>query len=235
MNLLEVHDLHAAYGVVIAIRGVSVSVERGQVVALLGANGAGKSTTLNTVSGLLPSFRGRVIFDGRNITGWRADRIAALGLIQVRAGSQVAPALTVQQNLLMGAYRRSDSAALYADLDDFLQRFPRLDERRHHKAGSLSSSEQRTVAVGRALIAKPRLLMLDEPGAGLESPSADEIFRMIADLKVQGVPILLADQDSRRALPIADHVYVLHRGAVAHQGPADVLRREPGIISAYLA
>lgn len=234
MLLLEVHGLHAHYGAIAALRGVSFNVEAGQVVSLIGAKGAGKSTALNTISGLLRPIQGHIIFDGQNITGWRADQIAALGLAQVPAGRQVTTNMTVTENLMMGAFRRSDSAAVYADLEDIFQRFPRLEERRRHKAGSLNGEEQQMLAVCRALMAKPRLLMLDEPSIGLPPLLANEVFTIIAEIKAQGIPILLVEQDARRALQIADYAYVLERGQIAHEGPAAVLRQDPHIISAYL-
>lgn len=234
MALLEVHNLHVSYGAIIALRGISFVVESGQVVSLIGANGAGKSTTLNTVSGLLHPLQGRVIFDGRDITGWRADQIAALGLVQVPEGRQVIATMTVIENLMMGAYRRSDSAAVYADIDSLFERFPRLAERRYQKAGSLSGGEQQMLAVGRALMAKPRLLMLDEPSMGLAPLLVNEVFNIIADIKAQGVPILLVEQNARKALQIADYTYVLERGTIAHQGAASDLRENDDIISAYL-
>ncbi len=234
MSLLEVHDLHVSYGAIKALRGVSFQVDQGQVVTLIGANGAGKSTTLNAISGLLCPVGGRVIFDGKNITGWRADRVAALGLVQVPEGRQVIATMTVLENLMMGAYRRSDSAAVSADLYDIFERFPRLLERRHQKAGSLSGGEQQMLAVGRALMAKPRLLMLDEPSMGLAPLLVNEVFSIIRDIKAQGIPILLVEQNARKALQVADYAYVLERGVVVHEGRAEALRQDPGIISAYL-
>ncbi len=234
MALLEVHDLHTAYGAFVALHGISLKADVGQVVSLIGAKGAGKSTTLNTISGLLFPFRGRVIFNEKNVTGWRADKIAALGLVHVPEGRQVVASMTVMENLLMGAYRRSDSAAVYADLDEIFERFPRLGENRHYKAGSLSSGEQQLLEIGRGLMTKPRLLVLDEPTRGLTPALVDEIFHTIADIKAQGIPILLAEQNARRTLHIADYAYVLEGGVVTHQGPADVLRQNPGIVSAYL-
>jgi branched-chain amino acid transport system ATP-binding protein len=234
MALLEVHNLHASYGSIIALRGISFAVESGQVVSLIGANGAGKSTTLNTISGLLHPLQGRVSFDGRDITSWRADQIAALGLVQVPEGQQVIATMTVMENLMMGAYRRSDSAAVYADIDSIFERFPRLAERRYQKAGSLSGGEQQMLALGRALMAKPRLLMLDEPSMGLALPLVHEVFDIIADIKAAGVPILLVEQNARKALQVADYVYVLERGTIAHEGAASALRDNDDIISAYL-
>jgi branched-chain amino acid transport system ATP-binding protein len=233
MPLLEVHDIHTSYGAIQALRGVSFSVEQGQVVSLIGANGAGKSTTLNTISGVLKPSRGRVIFDGRDITGWRADRITALGLIQVPEGRQVIATMTVMENLLLGAHLRADSE-IEGDLDDIFRRFVRLNERRTQKAGSLSGGEQQMLAVGRALMARPRLLMLDEPSMGLAPLLVNEVFKIIADIKARGIPILLVEQNARKALGIADQAYVLERGTIAGGGAAADLRADQAIIAAYL-
>ena len=230
MALLEVHDLHAGYGAIRALRGLSFAVEQGQVVSLIGANGAGKSTTLNTISGLIKPTQGRVIFDGRDITGWRADRVTALGLIQVPEGRQVIAPMTVYENLIIGA--RSET--LQADLDDIYARFPRLYERRDQRAGLLSGGEQQMLAVGRALMMRPRLLMLDEPSMGLAPLMVNEVFRIIGDIKNQGIPILLVEQNARKALQIADTAYVLERGRIAHQGDAAKLREDTSVIAAYL-
>ncbi len=234
MALLEVHNLHTSYGAIKALRGVSFKVEQGQVVSLIGANGAGKSTTLNTISGLLQPQQGQIIFDGTDISGWRSDRITGLRLIQVPEGRQIIAPMTVLENLLIGAYRRRDQAAIEQDLDDIFQRFPRLKERRTQKAGSLSGGEQQMLAVGRAMMARPRLLMLDEPSMGLAPLLVNEVFHLIEAIKAQGIPILLVEQNARKALQIADYVYVLERGTVAHEGPAESLREDPSVVAAYL-
>jgi branched-chain amino acid transport system ATP-binding protein len=234
MALLEVHDVHTSYGAIKALRGVSFQVEQGQVVSLIGANGAGKSTTLNSLSGVLKPTQGRIVFDGQDITGWRPDRVNALGLVQVPEGRQIVATMSVLENLSLGAYRRRDNAAIQADLDDIFNRFTRLNERRHQKAGSLSGGEQQMLAVGRALMARPRLLMLDEPSMGLAPLLVSEVFQIIADIKARGVPILLVEQNARKALQIADYAYVLDRGLVAHEGIASELREDRTIISAYL-
>jgi branched-chain amino acid transport system ATP-binding protein len=234
MALLEVHDVHTSYGAIKALRGVSFQVEQGQVVSLIGANGAGKSTTLNSLSGVLKPTQGRIVFDGQDITGWRPDRVTALGLVQVPEGRQIVATMSVLENLSLGAYRRRDQAEIQADLDDIFKRFERLHERRYQKAGSLSGGEQQMLAVGRALMARPRLLMLDEPSMGLAPLLVSEVFHIIADIKARGVPILLVEQNARKALQIADYAYVLDRGLVAHQGVASQLREDRSIISAYL-
>jgi branched-chain amino acid transport system ATP-binding protein len=230
MALLEIHDLHASYGAIKALRGLSFGVEQGQVVSLIGANGAGKSTTLNTISGLLKPTHGQVIFDGTDITGWRADRVTALGLIQVPEGRQVIAPMSVYENLIIGAR----GATVQADLDDIYARFPRLYERREQRAGLLSGGEQQMLAVGRALMMHPRLLMLDEPSMGLAPLMVNEIFRIIAAIKERGIPILLVEQNARKALQIADYAYVLERGQIAHGAPAAQLREDTSVIAAYL-
>lgn len=234
MALLEVRDLHTSYGTIKALRGLSFRVEQGQVVSLIGANGAGKSTTLNSISGLLRPRSGRIHFDGQDITGWRADRVTAFGLVQVPEGRQVIATMSVLENLMLGAYRRRDGEAIEHDLQDIFRRFSRLYERRHQRAGSLSGGEQQMLAVGRAMMARPRLLTLDEPSMGLAPLLVNEVFALIADIKAQGTPILLVEQNARKALQVADYAYVLERGAVSHEGPAADLRQDPGIISAYL-
>ena len=234
MALLEVHDLHAGYGAIQALRGISFQVEAGQVVSLIGANGAGKSTTLNTLSGLIRPSRGRIVFDGQDITGWRPDRVTARGLVQVPEGRQVIATMTVLENLLLGGCRRRDADGLQADLDAIFRRFPRLYERRSQKAGSLSGGEQQMLAVGRALMARPRLLMLDEPSMGLAPLLVNEVFALIASIKAQGIPILLVEQNARKALQIADYAYVLERGVIAQHGDARRLRADAAMIAAYL-
>ncbi len=234
MALLEIHDLHTSYGAIKALRGISFKIEANQVVSLIGANGAGKSTTLNTISGLLKPRQGRIIFDGKNITGWRSDRITGLGLVQVPEGRQIIAPMTVMENLMLGAYRRADREAIDADIESIFKRFKRLDERRHQKAGSMSGGEQQMLAVGRAMMAQPRLLMLDEPSMGLAPLLVNEVFQIIADIKAQGIPILLVEQNARKALQIADYAYVLERGVIVKEGAAKVLAEDAEIISTYL-
>ncbi len=234
MALLEIHDLHTSYGSIKALRGVSFNVEVGQVVSLIGANGAGKTTTLNSISGILKPNQGRIIFDGQDITGWRSDRVTGLGLVQVPEGRQIVSTMTVLENLQLGAYPRKDRAAIAQDLENIFNRFARLRERRDQKAGSLSGGEQQMLAVGRALMTRPRLLMLDEPSMGLAPMLINEIFKIVADIKTQGIPILLVEQNARKALQIADYAYVLEIGTVFHQGKASELQHDPRIVSAYL-
>ena len=231
--LLVVEGLETFYGGIAALRGISFQVAPGSVVALVGANGAGKSTTLNTISGLLAPRVGSIRFMGREIGGWRADRVASLGLVQVPEGRQVLAPLSVEENLLLGAYTRRDRE-VDADLAGTYERFPRLAERRQQLAGSLSGGEQQMLAIGRALMARPRLLMLDEPSLGLAPLIVADVFRLIASLKEQGSTILLVEQNARKALAGADTAYVLEGGRITRSGPAAALRDDPGIVAAYL-
>jgi branched-chain amino acid transport system ATP-binding protein len=234
MALLEIENLHVSYGAIVALRGISFQVQAGQVVSLIGANGAGKSTTINTLSGLIKPRRGAIRFDGHDLAGWRADRVARQGLIQVPEGRQIIATLTVQENLEMGAYLRKDQHAVRHDIEAVFERFPRLKERRKQKGGSLSGGEQQMLAVGRALLASPRLLMLDEPSMGLAPLLVNEIFEIIRSIKDEGKTILLVEQNARKALEIADYAYVLERGQIVHAGPAADLRQDQAIIKAYL-
>ncbi len=234
MALLDVRDLHVSYGAIKALRGVSFKVEPGQVISLVGANGAGKSTTLNAISGLLKPVRGQIVFNQTDITGWRADRVTASGLVQVPEGRQIIATMTVLENLMLGAYPRTDRDSVDADLESIFSRFPRLYERRYQRAGSLSGGEQQMLAVGRALMARPRLLMLDEPSMGLAPLLVNEVFRLIAGIKAQGIAILLVEQNARKALQLADYAYVLERGQIVQEGDAASLREDVRVISAYL-
>jgi branched-chain amino acid transport system ATP-binding protein len=231
--LLVVEGLETAYGGIAALRGIGFEVYPGTVVALVGANGAGKSTTLNTISGLLAPRAGSIRFEGREIGGWRADRVAAAGLVQVPEGRQVLAPMSVEENLLLGAYTRRDRE-IGADLAHTYERFPRLAERRQQLAGSLSGGEQQMLAIGRALMARPRLLMLDEPSLGLAPLIVAEVFRLIESLKEQGATILLVEQNARKALAVADTAYVLESGRITRSGSAADLRDDPGIVAAYL-
>ena len=230
--MLVVRDLCSSYGAIAALKGVSFEVPRGSVVALVGANGAGKSTTLNSISGLLKPDGGSVRFDDREIAGWRADKITALGLAQVPEGRQVLGGLTVEENLLLGAYTRRDSE-VGKDLDDIYLRFPILKNRRKQIADLLSGGEQQMLVLGRALMSRPKLLMLDEPSLGLAPLIVQEVFRIISELK-ERTTILLVEQNARKALQIANYAYVLEGGRVAQEGPAEELQGDPKIVEAYL-
>ncbi len=233
MALLEVENLESGYGQLQVLRGISLKVERGQVVTLIGANGAGKSTTLNTISGLITPTAGKILFDGRDITGARPDKIVEMGLAQVPEGRLVIANMSVEENLLMGAFPRKDNV-IQQDLQSVYRRFPRLAERRRQKAGLLSGGEQQMLAVGRALMLRPRLLMLDEPSMGLAPMLVYQIFQIIAEIKEQGIPILLVEQNARKALQVADYAYVLERGQIVAHGPAHEMQRDTKIVEAYL-
>ena len=231
--LLEVTNLVAKYGAVEALRGITFSIDAGAVVALVGANGAGKSTTLNTISGLIAASSGTIVLEGENITGLRADRIVGRGVIQVPEGRQVLSPLTVDENLRLGAVQRHD-AEIATDLASVYARFPRLAERREQRAGLLSGGEQQMLVIGRALMARPRLLMLDEPSLGLSPLLSKEVFAIVAALKAQGRTILLVEQNARQALKVADYAYVLEGGRVSQHGPAAELANDSRILDAYL-
>lgn len=231
--LLAVAKLETSYGAIKALRGVTFKVEEGQVVSLIGANGAGKSTTLNTISGLLKPDSGSIRFDGMDITGWSPHRITRHHLIQVPEGRQIIANMSVMENLLIGTHVR-ESGDVSADMKGIFERFPRLNERRTQKAGLLSGGEQQMLAVGRALMMRPKLLMLDEPSMGLAPLLVNQVFDIIAEIKRQGIPILLVEQNARKALQLADYVYVLDRGRVVNEGTAAAMRSDPAILSAYL-
>ncbi len=234
MPLLQVENLHVSYGAIRALRGISFNVEVGQVVTLIGANGAGKSTTLNTLSGLLTPTQGRITFDSQDITGWRANRVTAAGLVQVPEGRQIIANMSVQENLQMGGYLLRDAATEKREIDRIFTRFPRLDERRQQKAGSLSVGEQQMLAIGRALIAQPKLVMLDEPSMGLAPMLVNDVFTIIREIKATGTTILLVEQNARKALQVADYAYVLERGQITREGPAAELQADESVIEAYL-
>lgn len=231
--MLRVENLQVNYGAIAALRGISFKVENGQVVTLIGANGAGKSTTLNTLSGLLKPRAGKVFFENQDITAKRADIISQLGLVQVPEGRLIIAPMTVQENLAMGAYKRTD-ADIQADIEKVFERFPRLKERRKQKAGSLSGGEQQMLAVGRALMMRPKLIMLDEPSMGLAPMLVNEVFNIIREIKAQGTTILLVEQNARKALQVADYAYVLERGTIAREGIAADLQNDAEVIRAYL-
>ena len=233
MALLEVEKLTAAYGSIRALRGVSFRLDAGQVVTLIGANGAGKSTTLNTISGVMRPTGGTIRFKGESIAGLRPDQIAARGLVQVPEGRQVIATMSVEDNLAAGAHLRRDGRAS-EELAAIFARFPRLNERRTQRAGLLSGGEQQMLAVSRAMMMQPDLLMLDEPSMGLAPLMVKEIFAIIREIKARGIPILLVEQNARQALNVADYAYVLERGKIVAEGTAAELRDDEAILAAYL-
>ena len=234
MKGLRVEGLVVAYGRTVAVKGIDLAVEPGQVVCLIGANGAGKTTVMRALSGLLRPRAGRIVFDGADIAGRRAYRIAAAGLRQVPEGRQVFAELTVADNLQLGAYTLSDRAELARRRDGVLARFPRLRERLGQLAGSMSGGEQQMLAFGRALMGAPDLLLMDEPSMGLAPLFVEEIFNAIAQLRRDGVTILLVEQNASAALDVADYAYVLETGKIVLQGPAAELANDPAVMAAYL-
>lgn len=234
MTSLRVEALTVGYGRTAVIKGIDLAVEPGQVVSLIGANGAGKTTVMRTLSGLLRPRSGRVLFNGVDITGRRAYRIAASGLRQVPEGRQVFSDLSVAENLTLGAYTLSNRAELGRRQDAVLTRFPRLRERLQQLAGSMSGGEQQMLAFGRALMGAPKLLLMDEPSMGLAPLFVEEIFRAIADLRRDGVTILLVEQNASAALEVADYAYVLENGRIVLQGDAASLAHDPAVMAAYL-
>ncbi|HYZ61593.1 MAG TPA: ABC transporter ATP-binding protein [Acetobacteraceae bacterium] len=234
MSHLEIDDLVVCYGRTDAVKGISLHVPDGAVVSLIGANGAGKTTIMRAVSGLVRPRAGRVRFAGQDITGWRAHRIASAGLRQVPEGRQCFAELTVAENLALGAYLVRDRAEIARRQETVLARFPRLRERLDQFAGSLSGGEQQMLAIGRALMGAPRLLLLDEPSMGLAPLFVEEIFAIIAALKADGTTILLVEQNASAALDVADHAYVLETGRIVLSGPAAEVAADPAIVAAYL-
>lgn len=232
--MLSISGLGVKYGTIEAIRNLSFEVRAGQAVALIGANGAGKSTTLNAIGGLLKPAYGKIEFDGHDITGLRADQVARLGLAQVPEGREVLAPLTVEENLRLGAYIRRDKDGIERDLQSMYARFPVLGERRRQPAGLLSGGEQQMLAVARALMARPKLLTLDEPSMGLAPLVVNRVFEIIAEIKAQGTTLLVVEQNAHKALQVADYVYVLERGELAHAAAAATLRDDPRIVKAYL-
>jgi branched-chain amino acid transport system ATP-binding protein len=233
-TLVKVAGLHVRYGVIEALKGIDLALEQGEITALLGANGAGKSTTLLALSGLLKPTAGSILFDNVEITQLAAHEIFARGLVQVPEGREILTTLTVRENLMLGAYRRRGAADIAADLRRMLEIFPRLHERLDGVAGNLSGGEQQVLAIARALMAKPRVLLLDEPSMGLAPVLVQEIFKTLRDLNRQGLTILLVEQNARQALAIAHRAYVMENGKTLLAGPAAELLNNPKIVAAYL-
>lgn len=232
--LLEVRDVHVHYHKVAALKGISMKVPEGGIVTIIGANGAGKSTTLRSISGLAKPTRGEILFQGERIDRLPPERIVALGIAQVPEGRRVFPGLTVEENLRTGAYLRSDKAGIERDLERVFEHFPRLKERRTQWARTLSGGEQQMVAIGRALMSRPKLLLLDEPSMGLSPVMVQEIARIIVEIAEQGVPVMLVEQNAELALRLARFAYVLETGTVALEGPAHELHENDHVKRAYL-
>ncbi len=234
MSILHVENLNVYYGAIHAVKGISFDVEEGEVVTLIGANGAGKSTTLNTVAGLLKPREGVVEFEGKSLLGIAPHTIVGKGIALCPEGRRVFLQMSVRENLEMGAFTRTDSAEVAQSLEDIFKRFPRLKERENQVAGTLSGGEQQMLAMGRALMSKPRLLMLDEPSMGLAPILVQEIFDIIEQLHSAGTTVLLVEQNARMALKVADRAYVLETGKVSMSGKASELASDERVKQAYL-
>jgi branched-chain amino acid transport system ATP-binding protein len=234
MSLLRVEGLTVAYGRTIAVRGIDLTVAAGQCVCLIGANGAGKTSVMRALSGLVRPRAGRILFEGTDVAGQPPHRVAALGMRQVPEGRQVFGELTVQDNLALGAYLIRDRTEILRRQDRVLARFPRLRERLGQLAGSMSGGEQQMLAFGRALMGAPRLLLMDEPSMGLAPLLVEEVFTAIAVLKQEGVTILLVEQNASAALDVADYAYVIETGQIVLQGDTASIAADPAVITAYL-
>ncbi|MBQ9065014.1 MAG: ABC transporter ATP-binding protein [Blautia sp.] len=234
MAMLEVNDLHVYYGVIHALRGISFKVDRGEVIALIGANGAGKTTTLQTITGLLPAKQGSVIFEGKDITKIPAHKIVKMGIAHVPEGRRVFSQLSVYDNLKLGAFTRNDKTEIEESLNMVYQRFPRLMERKDQRAGTLSGGEQQMLAMGRALMSKPRLIVMDEPSMGLSPIFVNEIFDIIKVVSESGTTVLLVEQNANKALSIADRAYVMETGEITMEGAAEDLLHDEAVQKAYL-
>jgi branched-chain amino acid transport system ATP-binding protein len=234
MALLEIRNLEAGYGPVQALHGITLKIEKGAIVALLGANGAGKTTTLKAISGIVDPRKGDILLDGNSIARHAPDRIVGYGISHVPEGREIFALRTVRENLILGAYRRRDAAEIAADMDRVLDYFPILRERSGQRAGQLSGGQQQMLAIGRALMARPKVMLLDEPSLGLAPLLVKEIFAIIARLRADGMTILLVEQNARMALDVADHGYVMELGRIALENPAAALRDDPTIQESYL-
>ena len=234
MAMLEIKDLEVFYGMIQAIKGVSFEVNEGEVIALIGANGAGKTTILHTITGLLDARCGSVIFDGTDITKVPAHRIVSMGMAHVPEGRRVFANLSVYQNLKMGAYTRKDKQEIEDTLNMVYDRFPRLKERQNQMAGTLSGGEQQMLAMGRALMSRPRIILMDEPSMGLSPIFVNEIFDIIKEVSASGTTVLLVEQNAKKALSISDRAYVLETGKIVLDGKADYLLNNDSIKKAYL-
>ncbi|HKF77622.1 MAG TPA: ABC transporter ATP-binding protein [Candidatus Dormibacteraeota bacterium] len=232
--MLEIQGIDAYYGRVRALADVTLAVERGEIVALIGSNGAGKTTTLRTISGLLHPATGTVSFDGEDITSMPAATRVGRGICHVPEGRRLFVRMTVQDNLTLGAYSRRDPAGVAADRARVFELFPRLRERQNQIAGTLSGGEQQMLAIGRAMMSRPRVLMMDEPSLGLAPILVETIFQIIAEINQQGVPILLVEQNAHKALEVAHRAYVLETGSIVKEGPGQELLQSDDVVRAYL-
>ncbi len=234
MSMLEIEKLEVYYGAINALKGISFNVEQGEIIALIGANGAGKTTTLHTITGLVPAKHGSVKLNGKDITKIPAHKIVSMGMAHVPEGRRVFAQLTVYENLMLGAYTRKDKAEIAESLERVYERFPRLKERRKQTAGTLSGGEQQMLAMGRALMSKPSIILMDEPSMGLSPLYVSEIFDIITEINKSGTTVLLVEQNAKKALSIANRAYVLETGTIALSGDAKELMNNEQVKKAYL-
>ncbi len=234
MAMLEVKDLEVYYGVIQAIKGISFEVNQGEVIALIGANGAGKTTTLQTITGMLQAKRGQIIYEGQDITKVPGHKIVTMGMAHVPEGRRVFSQLSVLENLKMGAYTQKDKKEVEKILQRVYQSFPRLEERKKQAAGTLSGGEQQMLAMGRALMSNPKIILMDEPSMGLSPIFVEEIFKIIREISASGTTVLLVEQNAKKALSIADRAYVLETGNIVLSGNAQELMDNESIKKAYL-
>ncbi len=235
MAMLEVKDLSVYYGVIQALKGISFEVDEGDVIALIGANGAGKTTTLHTITGLIPAKSGKIIFEGKDITHVPGYKLVSMGIAHVPEGRRVFAQLSVLQNLKMGAYTRKDKQEVEETIQKVYKRFPRLEERKNQLAGTLSGGEQQMLAMGRALMSHPRLIVMDEPSMGLSPIYVNEIFDIIKEISADGTTVLLVEQNAKKALSIANKAYVLETGSIVLKGDAKELMNNDQVKKAYLS
>ena len=234
MAMLEVKDLQVYYGVIQALKGISFHVNQGEVIALIGANGAGKTTTLQTLTGILSPKSGSIVFEGKDLTRTPAHKIVEMGMAHVPEGRRVFADMSVYENLLLGAYPRKDKAEIAESLASVYKRFPRLEERKGQRAGTLSGGEQQMLAMGRALMSRPRIILMDEPSMGLSPIFVNEIFDIIREVSESGTTVLLVEQNAKKALSIADRAYVLETGSITMDGKAEDLLNDEAVQKAYL-
>ena len=234
MAMLEIKNLEVYYGMIQAIKGISFEVNEGEVIALIGANGAGKTTTLHAVTGLIPAKAGEIIFDGKNVAKIPGHKIVSMGMAHVPEGRRVFAELSVYQNLKMGAYTRKDKDEIAGNLEMVYKRFPRLKERKNQMAGTLSGGEQQMLAMGRALMSQPKIILMDEPSMGLSPIFVNEIFDIIREVSAAGTTVLLVEQNAKKALSIADRAHVLETGRITLQGDAKELMNDESVKKAYL-
>lgn len=232
--LLELKNVVASYGNIKALKGISLSVEEGKIVTLIGANGAGKSTTMKTIMGVMKPNEGDILFEGQSIRGKKPYQIVSAGVVLVPEGRQILQSMTVQENLEMGAYQRKDKAGVEEDMERVFAQFPRLKERLTQYGGTLSGGEQQMLAIGRAMMARPKVMLLDEPSMGLAPLVVQQIFDVVKAINQGGTTVLLVEQNARKALQIADYAYVMETGKIVLEGPAQEVASNPSVMAAYL-